>query len=310
MHQQTTYTAPASQLELRRILVVADPLASEHPAIDKAARIAAGTGAQIELYACDVEPDDAESRVYRMRSLLEKLEELAEPLRARQISVTVSCESAVSYDRGIAVHVIRTEPDLVVKEVQHEGSPRRAPLTMVDWNLIREVAPPLLLVRPEPWPAHPAITVGADPCHPADRPETLDSDLVALGSLFSNAMGGNVGVLHVLQSPPHLPGEAVSPIDTARSHGKAREAVERIVCGAANCGTPVPIHFVEGRVAETMISFAAEYRPHVMVLGASARPRWAHTNASGTAAEILDSLTCDLLIVKPAGFVSPLLVTD
>jgi universal stress protein E len=165
-------------------------------------------------------------------------------------------------------------------------------------------------VRRESWPAQPAITVGADPCHPADRPETLDSDLVTLGSLFANALGGNLSVLHVLQCPPHLPDEAMSAIDIARAHGRAREAVERIVNGASNCAAQVPIRFVEGRVAETIIGFAAENRPHLMVLGASARPRWAYANASGTAAEVLDSLACDLLIAKPSGFVSPLLVTD
>jgi nucleotide-binding universal stress UspA family protein len=59
-----------------------------------------------------------------------------------------------------------------------------------------------------------------------------------------------------------------------------------------------------------VIGFAAEYRPNLMLLGASARPRWAYANASGTAAQVLESLTCDLLVVKPAGFVSPLLISD
>jgi hypothetical protein len=35
-----------------------------------------------------------------------------------------------------------------------------------------------------------------------------------------------------------------------------------------------------------------------------------HSAASGTAAQILERIRCDLLIVKPPGFISPLLVTD
>jgi universal stress protein E len=305
-----TPAAPVPPLMLRRILVVVDPDAVEHPAIERAGRIAAGTGAKLELFVCIVEADDADSRAIRRRGLIDFLDELAAPLRARGLAVALSCEWGASFEHGIGLHVVRTKPDLVVKDTHQQSSPSSGALTLADWNLIRQTAPPLLLVRPEPWPTHPAITVCADPSHPADRPESLDTDLVALGSLISNALCGCLDVLHVLQTPPHLPGEAVSAIETARTHGKAREAVERIVSGAANRAAPVPIHFLEGRVAATVIGFAAEYRPNLMLLGASARPRWAYANASGTAAQVLESLTCDLLVVKPAGFVSPLLISD
>lgn len=297
-------------IALRKILVIVDPAMDEQPAIDKAARIAAGTGARLELYTCDSLAEDPISRVERQRGLIDALEDLAAPLRARGLAVAVSCEFDTSLERGIGVHAIRTKPDLVVKEVHRPDAPHRGSLALLDWNLIREIAQPLLLVRSGAWPMQPSITVAADPCRGAERPESLDSDLVTLGSLFANALDGELTVVHVLQSAPHLPGEAVSSLEQARAHGRARDAVERIVVEAANCGGPVPIHFIEGRVAETMVGFAAEYRPNVMILGSSARPRWAFASASGTAAEILDSLVCDLLIAKPAGFVSPLLVTD
>jgi nucleotide-binding universal stress UspA family protein len=45
-------------------------------------------------------------------------------------------------------------------------------------------------------------------------------------------------------------------------------------------------------------------------LGAAARPRWENAAASGTAAQLLEQLACDLLVVKPEGFVSPLLLRD
>ncbi|MEO8063509.1 MAG: universal stress protein [Pseudomonadota bacterium] len=65
-----------------------------------------------------------------------------------------------------------------------------------------------------------------------------------------------------------------------------------------------------GRVAQSVIDFTAAHKPHILVIGAASRPRWAHAVASGTAAQILQDVDCDLLVVKPPGFVSPLLVTD
>jgi universal stress protein E len=295
---------------LRRILVVVDPAATRHPEIDKAVRLAEGSGALVELFAGDDGEADADSRQARHRQLLDFLQELAAPLRARRIGVSVESEWCESLERGIGLRVVRTSPDLVVKLAQRQPTPTNGSLNSTDWTLIRHIAPPLLLIGPEPWPAQPAITVGADPCHPADRPSGLDSDLVAIASLFANALGGVMDVMHVLQTPPHLPGEAVTALEKARSHGSAREAVERVVAGATNCAAPVAIHFIEGRVAQTLTRFAAERRPTLMVLGASARTRWANISAGGTAAQILENLVCDVLIVKPVGFVSPLLVTD
>jgi nucleotide-binding universal stress UspA family protein len=48
----------------------------------------------------------------------------------------------------------------------------------------------------------------------------------------------------------------------------------------------------------------------MLVMGVAARSRFTHVGPAGTAAQILERLDCDLLVVKPAGFVSPLLVTE
>jgi universal stress protein E len=307
--------------QLRNILVIVDPTASTHPCIDKAARIAQACGSALALYICDAErasragPRDAakqrELREVRREDFLSDLERLAAPLRARGIAVTVHSEWRAPLEQGIGRHVIRSRPDLVVKDThRHPRPPTRVVNALTDRKLMRLIAPPLLLVGPEPWADRVHITVGADPCRPAERPVSLDQSMLAMGDLLGSALRGRLDVLHVLRSPPHLPGEPVSPDDTNRAHSAARGAVERLVEGRTDRGAPLPIHFVEGRVAPSILDFTRRHRPQLLVIGAAARPRWAHGAASGTAAQLLESLEPDLLVVKAPGFQSPLLVTD
>jgi len=117
-------------------------------------------------------------------------------------------------------------------------------------------------------------------------------------------------VLHVLQAPPHLPGDTVSSAEKRRTHAAARDEVARVVAdGNVRC-IRRPIHFVEGRVAESVIEFVERDRTDILIMGAAARSRWLNAAASGTAAQILARMSCDLLLIKPAGFISPLLITD
>jgi hypothetical protein len=65
---------------------------------------------------------------------------------------------------------------------------------------------------------------------------------------------------------------------------------------------------------EILCPLHAPIRRHIgkilVVVDAGAHNHWRQTGASGTAAQILESLTCDLLVVRPPGYVSPLLVTE
>jgi universal stress protein E len=262
------------QAAIQKILVVIDPTASEQPALEKAARIAASCRGSLELYVCDVEQDIPESWVGGSRSaeyreilrqrLLQDLGRLAGPLRARGLDVTTVCEWHAPVEEGIGHHVIRTQPGLVVKETHWHASMPRVTSTRTDWNLIRHLPVPLLLVRRTMWPSRPRVAVSVDPSHPADRPTTLDDVMLDEGRSIADALAGDLDVFHALQTPPHLPGEVVP----------------------------------------------SELKADIHVVGAVALPRWVHSAANGTASQMLERIGCDLLILKPPGFVSPLLVTD
>lgn len=300
----------------RRILVVVDPTTREQPAVQKAARLAAASGASLELYVCDVEQAVPESwsgpsrshefRELRRQRLLEELERHAQPYRSLGLTVDVACEWHAPLEEGIGHHVIRARPDLVIKTTQRHPAAPRVALTRTDWTLIRQVPAPLLLVGARPWPAAPCVAVAVDAGMTPDHPLTLDTTLVDEARELATALGGTVEIFHVLQMPPHLPGEPVSAErrEDARAQGRIGAARLERRCNA------VAARFAEGRVSEGLVSLATQYAPSILAMGAVARPRWLHSAASGTAAQVLGQIDCDLLVVKPPGFVSPLLVTE
>ena len=301
------------QVRPRRILVVVDPTTQQQPALDKAVRIAAHCGSSLELYVCDVDQDIPDSwaggshlkeyRELRRQRLLEELAALAKPLRVRGLAVECVCEWHAPLEQGIGHHVIRTRPDLVVKDTHGHPPLSHAVLSRTDWNLIRQVPAPLLLVHPQPWPDTVRIAAAVDPCHPADRPLALDGAILDQAHAMAGVLDGVLNVFHVLQVVPHLPGEPVPAEQQAAVHARTRQAVEQL----ARAGAAAPC-FANGSAAEGLLGLVDVHRPDVLVMGAVSRPHSGHAVSGGTAAQILERLRCDLLVVKPPGFVSPLLV--
>ena len=314
--QPETGSAPGP---IRNILVVVDPTSIEHPCVDKAARIAKAAGAALELFVCDTgrDPPDTSSagddhgklHESRRAQLVAVLESLAEPLRAQGLKVTTGYRAQMPLEHGVAMHALESKPDLVVKDSHHRHQPTRGVLTRTDWVLIRLLEKPLLLVRRDAWRDRMKITLCVDPCQPAERPVALDEFMLTFGEAFTTTMRGDLDAVHVLIPPPHLPGTRVADEEKRRFHGERRRVVQQLLDRNGRGSAP-PVEFVEGGVAASILGFAGRHEPDIMVLGSSARPRFAHSAASGTAAQILEVLDADLLVVKPPGFVSPLLVTE
>jgi nucleotide-binding universal stress UspA family protein len=302
---------------IQKILVVVDSKRPNQACIDKATRIALAHGSGLELFTCDTAesiPDtwaggtsmNAYRGLVRERHL-NKMESLAAPVRARGLNVTTESVLAGCTEQAIVEHAIRTKADLVVKDVQQPEFGSGDPASKMDWILIRQISAPLLLVRGAAWPSHPRICVAVDPCHPADRPSSLDQALVANGAGLGRALTGEVHILHALQSPPHLPGDAISPAERQKAHAQAEAEVESLARrhGIARDA----IHFLPERIPEGVLKLSDAAGADVLVIGAGARPRVQYSPAS-TASLVLEQVSCDLLVVKAPGFVSPILTEE
>ena len=300
---------------MQKILIVIDSREAIGPCLEKASRIAASSGSAIELWARDVEPEFPGSwaggyRSKEYRKLLrkrrnEEIQDRLATLRQHGLDVTVSVEWDLQATSSLSERVVRSNADLVV--CAHPSAiSRRAELNSSQLELLHNIAAPLLFVTAGSWRDHPVVSAALDPCHSAERPVLLDRDVYSRACTLAASLGGRVEVLHVFEGVPHFPGERVSKDEQAVAESRARQAIADILCPQS--ASPSNVRLMTGRMPGRLLEILRESAPDVLVVGSAARHRLPHARLGATVSEVLGYASCDVMIVKPPGFVSPLLV--
>src|SRR5262245_32518985 len=174
----------------RHILVVIDPTATEHPAFERASRLARAFGARVELFVCHVQPG-ASVHVDTLR-----LESMVEQLRGMGIEATADESSAATLHVGIVRKVLSARPSLLIKDTHPHTLLRRTWLANTDWQMIRVCPCPVLLVRPGPWSEPARIAAAVDIALPGEKPAELDHALLDAAETFALASGVSLHAAH------------------------------------------------------------------------------------------------------------------
>jgi len=279
---------------IRRILVaVKEPTSPLLPAVAKAAQLARAFGAELELFHGIVTPLYADA--YAGRSLvavkrstraqyLTQLEAVAERLRRKGLKVHVSVDWDFPIYEAVVRRAGRIRADLIVAEA-HAGR-RLAPwlLHLTDWELLRFSPVPVLLVKSSRAYRHPVVLAALDPGHAFSKPAKLDKEILRVGGMVTKALRGTLHAMHayVPMSIGAVPAEALrtAKIPTARRHLVERHPIDAIQETARETGTAI------------------------VVMGAVSRSGLKRVFIGNTAERVLNQLTCDALVVKPARFVS------
>lgn len=301
---------------MQKILVVIDDVKGAGRCIEKASRIAASCGSAIEFYVRDVEIELPGSwaggyRSEEFRNVLRqrKTQELEEHLSASRqsgLNVNVVLEWTIRNPGDVADWAVRSKPDLVVCP-RRAGTKDQGELNPFELELLHNAVAPLLWVSHATWRDHPMISAAVDPCHPAERPVVLDQEIFSKACSLAASLAGGVEVLHVLEGAPHFPGEAISKNIQVEADARAREAVQAVV--RPHGATTPDIRFKAGHMPAGIVEMLQEHVPDILVVGSAARHRHPHARISTTVSEVLGRATCDVMVVKPPGFVSPLLVS-
>jgi universal stress protein E len=303
----------------QRVLVVVDPTASFHPAVERAAWLGRHAPARIELFVSDYSPQLADPRSHgaaatqARAAVLERhrsrLEQLAAPLRAGGLAVDVD----VRWDYPLHDSIVRkahdTGADLVVKDTHYHSVLKRSIFSNTDWTLIRNCAATLWLVKPRPPGQKPCFVAAVDPLHERDKPADLDQRILATGQRLTRALGGELHVFHAFDvaatiavSTDSMTMPIALPINELADAMRAEhtEAVERL---CKQHGVPADrTHIHQGSTRQLLLTLTEQIRADAVVMGAISRSGLKGLFLGNTAEDVLDRLHCDLIIVKPEGF--------
>ena len=309
--------------EISKILSVIDPTAEFQPAMHRAAWLARNTGAELELLVCYYNEYLSGDRLFDSPSLEKArgevianeeqlLESLAEPLRKDGIVVKTTAAWDHPLYEGVVRHVMESGADIVFKDTHHHSAVARAMLSNTDWNLIRTCPTLLWLVKPRDIADSPAIVAAIDPMNEHDKPAALDDEILHISKLLSDKVGGSVHAFHSYDPriavatatanayiPVSLPFDEIEQ----QMHEDHQKRFREIT--SFHGIDDEFAHLESGLTHEELPALANGVDAGLVVMGAVARNRWKRLFIGATAERTLEFLPCDLLIVKPDWFQTP-----
>ena len=291
--------------------------------MSRATWIARQSGAELELLVCYYNEYLSGDRLFDSPSLQKArhevienqerhLEELAEPIRDTGIVVTTTAVWDHPLYAGVVRHAVATNADIVFKDTHHHSAVERAVLSNTDWNLIRTCPVPLWLVKPHELAEPPVFVAAIDPMHEHDKPAALDDEIQQLSKLLGKTVHGEVRAFHSYDPriamatatanayiPVSLPFDEIENKMHEDHHRKFREITSYHEIGEEKS------HLVAGLTHEELPLIAKSLNADVVVMGAVARNRLKRLFIGATAERTLEHLPCDMLIVKPDWFRTP-----
>jgi universal stress protein E len=150
------------------------------------------------------------------------------------------------------------------------------------------------------------VLAALDPTHANAKPLKLDRQILQWGGAVSEKLKGSLHAVHAYSRVPgaSFPEQAITPalirsIEQSAQRD-ARAAFERVLKGSRI--TAAHRYLIAREPVNAIAEAARRSRSAIVVMGAISRSgikRWLIGN---TAERILDELSCDLLVVKPAKF--------
>jgi len=299
-------------MQLKRILVAVKPWQRGLPlAANHARQLAQLADAELQVLgtvfnaaaAAGSERGDPGARVVRNRALAAaqvELERLARSLRDWGAKVTTNVVWGIPAYEGILAAAREWGADLVVVGA-HEHEPLSTRLSDTDWQLMRRVECPLLLVKSPSFDGYRTVVAAVDPLHENDEPHGRDRAVLDAGRSIARACGSTLRAVHAYPGPEAF--ELVSAVEVAPGvfygaenleavHRRAvEELAEQFGVGSGE------IDLVAGSTPDVIVDVVGKRHAQLVVVG-MARRRGALAAVIGTTAEyVISAAPCDVLIV-------------
>lgn len=309
----------------QNILVVIDPTTNEQKALKRAIELASKISALkpeqainitafFSIFDFSYEMTTILSSGERdsMREMVIKEKELWLADIISTVTSSITIESKVIWHNrpfeAIISQVIENKYDLVIKGTHQHDKFKSVVFTPTDWHILRKCPCPVLLVKEHEWPQQgnilAALNVGSDEAEHASLNNTITQQAKNIAQLIT----ANVHLVNSYPGTPvniaiEIPEFDVSEYNSAmKAHHKTAMAKH-----ADNFDIPIDNTYVEEGLPETVIEQAAlKIDAELVILGTVGRTGISAALIGNTAEHVIDLLNCDVLALKPEGYVSPL----
>jgi len=308
----------------QKILAVVDPTTEDQKALKRAIELARKTGASITAFltiydfsyemTTMLSSDERDAmrqsvindRTQWLGAIISELN-IADP---NNTELNIDCQ-VVWHNRPfeqIINQVLKNGYDIVIKGTHQHDKLKSVIFTPTDWHILRKCPCPVLLVKEHLWPDNgnivAALNIGSD----EEEHNSLNDKITAEAKQLTKVMKAN---LHLVNSFPGTPVNIAIEIpefnasdynNAMLEHHKKAMAEHAQAFNIAQENT----HIKEGLPEDVIQSVANQLDAELVILGTIGRTGLSAALIGNTAEHVIDRLNCDVLALKPDGYISPL----
>lgn len=308
---------------IQRILCVSDGTHADTPALEQALSQARHHVAQLDVQVlCPPLPDEfgrynaayesglKEQLQQRLAAVGQRLKD-APPLH--NIKITATHAPA----RYLVAAVLEGSYQLLIKAPAPHTNARGKTLqgfAAVDMELLRLCPCPVWLSRPIVRPREEMVVAVAVEANSEDATRrALALQILQFGKSLADQCNGELQVISCWDYPfedylrfspwSRLEDNEIQSV-VAQAHQVQRNTLQELI-QAAGIGINVKRHFPRGSADQLIPEVVNTHSVDLLVMGSQGRTGIPGLTMGNTAENILHQLSCSLLAIKPAGFVSP-----
>jgi universal stress protein E len=308
----------------QNILVVIDPTTNEQKAlnraIDLASKINHSSDSQTKVcaflsifdfsYEMTTILSSEERDVMRQSMIKDKELWLKSLISELDTDIEITCQ-VVWHNRpfeSIIEQVLKQDYDLVIKGTHQHDKFKSVIFTPTDWHILRKCPCPVLLVKEHEWPSNgnivAAVNVGSDEA----EHHSLNAKITEEAKKLAQLIQANVHLVNSFPGTPVNIAIEIPEFNSTEYNDTMLKHHEQAMIAHANQFdiNSVNTHVKEG-LPETIIEHvAAELDAELVILGTIGRTGISAALIGNTAEHVIDQLNCDVLALKPDGYISPL----
>jgi len=308
----------------QNILVVIDPTTDDQKALKRAIELAsliysankATTKITAFLSIFDFSYEmttilsSEERNIMRQSVIKDKEVWLKSIVKSLNTDLEVECK-VIWHNRpfeAIIEQVIANKYDIVIKGTHQHDKLKSVVFTPTDWHILRKCPCPVLLVKEHSWPKDgnviASVNVGSD----EEEHNSLNIKITEEANQLASLIKANV---HLVNSYPGTPVNIAIEIPEFNSSeyndAMLKHHQEAMNEHANKYNIDIKNTYVEEGLPETVIEQVAErLDAELVVLGTVGRTGISAALIGNTAEHVIDHLNCDVLALKPDGYISPL----
>ncbi|MFQ3236719.1 MAG: universal stress protein E [Paraglaciecola sp.] len=311
-----------------RILVDIDPDKQEQPALNRALQFATQNKVLIKLLSCLSYPSivvgtsvNQAQQDSTKAAIVAVHEQRLAALVKKNTFENITFETEVIWQSPVYLAILRAvdafQADILIKASQPHSSVARHFFTPTDWYLLKTCKVPVLLVKQPSWSKQSTVVAALDPGHELSQQSELDQRILSAAFTVARQLDAPLHAVHCFN--PGYTDRVFAGLVKSALWGKVFPAAthtdeanimenlryEHNAQFARECIDWVPNsanqHLLSGAIEQVLPSALPKLHAGILVLGTTYRSGL----LGSTAQELVETVDCDILGVKPRDFEAP-----